>query len=267
MKNWKRIIQRILARSDRNYLACQIVLMSIYRPGQKVRNKCASVVQRFYRRGSGFYQNGMASVVRPNGIKPPPFIMRLSGGYPCPSTLYSEECDEVPRCPNESEQQYRRRSKALYSLRELDYSQLSWEVRKHADGCMCEPLTAFVYMRWFQRERGRKWVYHSLAQDKMSPLVRSQVSRFVRKYLRGLSEESTLLDSYPDIHVEGCDYLWESSVLGDWYQPRPDYFRTDWIFGFLGVKGSSDSLWQLAMDNARKARLRRRHCDILTLRD
>ena len=111
MKNWKRIIQRILMRSDRNYLVCQIVLMIIYRPGQKVRNKCASIVQRFYRRGSGFYQNGMASVLRPFGIMPLPVITRLSGGCPCPSTLYSEKCDEVPRCPNESGQQYRRRSR------------------------------------------------------------------------------------------------------------------------------------------------------------
>jgi len=273
MKNWKRIIQRILMRSDRNYLVCQIVLMIIYRPGQKVRNKCASIVQRFYRRGSGFYQNGMASVLRPFGIMPLPVITRLSGGCPCPSSLYSEKCDEVPRCPNESGQQYRRRSRALYLLRELDYSYISWEVRKYADSCMCEPFTAFVYMRWFQRERGRNWVYHALAKDKMSPLVRSQVSRFVRKYIKGLRDEPALINSYPDIHVEGCDYLWESPVLGDWYQPRPDYLSTGQrhaprygitnAFGLLGSR--SDSSWQLAMENTREARFKRRGSPYLDL--
>ena len=215
-----------------------VVINVYYRACQEARDKQASVLQRWWRRGSGHWADPSTARWRLKFnhvnndlgfVMAPPVLYRQVNGH---APL------ECPHTPRRHRVKYLMMHYAMESLLEGATSMMKRHLNEtvsplycHGD-CVCNNPPTKCYMRWFMTRNGRSWVYRVLAGDSLAPKTRMGLS-----YLTRFFHQSVLGKTH--IHTPGATIFW-SSFLANVASPCKeirDYMHAigcDEEFGIIG---------------------------------
>ena len=220
--------EKTITHDSSAYKAFRIWLQVWLYPLRKYRDKKASILQKWWRRASGFAVLGMKINWRTkrDGFRPPnllnlppgwrPVHRRAAYGVrPVGYCQYRSPHFEREGCCSCSKTPKRFRDRHLRLKWAVDQIiNSNWFNDPHRlqeffnnltplytkDCCVCSHPPVLSYYRWFLRPQWRKWIYHILADDNITPRVRMGLSIKVQNFLKLLGNKTTnLLLSSADI--------------------------------------------------------------------
>ena len=183
-----------------------VVINVYYRACQEARAKYANILQRWWRRGSGYWANPSVArwrlrFNRENSdleflVAPPMLYRQVNGHAPldCPHTSRRHR---VKFLMMNYTMQVLRDGATPIMKRHLNETVSPMYCR---GDCVCNNPPTASYMRWFMTRSGRSWVYRVLAGDNLTPQTRMSLS-----YLTRFFHQSVLGKTH--IHTPGATII------------------------------------------------------------